>query len=393
MRAAVLTLMITSASLAASAPVTTAAEPLDAALARAKADAAAAETEADRLSAIADRQRDEAKRLLAKQNAAAEAIAAAEAGISAADAEAALLTARLQQQRAALRAQQAPASALLAGLAMMAQRPPLLALADRAGTEEFVRVRLLLDATMPVVRQRTAALSRQVARSRAIEASLAKARQAMQAERDRLGKRQKDFAELEQQALQLAEKSGMASLSVSDVALSRGEEGEQLSAERQRGRSEAAIAAELARLGRPPARPFPAEGGQISPTLAYRLPVDAPVTDGFGSVSASGIRARGITLATARGAPLTAPAAGRILFAGPYRSHDGVIIIDHGGGWKTLILNAAALGRPGDRIAAGSPLGRALGPISLELSRNGQHMSPALIAGSSPSLSKTAKSS
>jgi septal ring factor EnvC (AmiA/AmiB activator) len=331
--------------------------------------------------------------LLARQEAAANAIVATEAAISAADAEAAFLAARLQRQRAVLRAQQAPASALLGGLAMMAQRPPLLALADRGGTDEFVRVRLLLDATMPIVRQRTAALSRQVARSRQLEVNLAKAGQAMRSERERLGKRQADFAKLEQQALRLAEKSGLASLTVGDVALSRGEEGEQLSAERQRSRSEAAIAAELVRLGPPPARPFPAEGGQPAQAQTYRLPADATVSDGFGSISTSGIRARGVTLGTGRGAPLRAPAAGRILFAGPYRSHDGVIIIDHGGGWKTLILNAAALGKPGDTLAAGAPLGRALGPISVELSRNGQHLSPALIAGSSRSLSKMGKSS
>ncbi len=63
-------------------------------------------------------------------------------------------------------------ASLLAGLAMMARRPPLLALAgDRSGTDEFVRVRLLLDSSLPVIRRRTAALSAQLAKERAARAS------------------------------------------------------------------------------------------------------------------------------------------------------------------------------------------------------------------------------
>jgi hypothetical protein len=38
-------------------------------------------------------------------------------------------------------------------------------------------------------------------------------------------------------------------------------------------------------------------------------------------------------------------------------------------------------------VRLGQPLGRALGPLSVELSQNGRRMSPALIAGSSAPLS------
>ena len=115
------------------------------------------------------------------------------------------------------------------------------------------------------------------------------------------------------------------------------------------------------------------------------------VIDGLGSVSASGVRSRGLTLATRRGAALVAPGAGTMRFAGPFRDYDGVLIIDHGRGWLTLIVNAAASVARGSRVAAGQPLGRALGPIQVELSHNGRPMSPALIAGSSDSLSNKGK--
>jgi septal ring factor EnvC (AmiA/AmiB activator) len=391
MKLGALVSLLVSASVAASAPLIRTSEPLDAALAQARAEARTADREARRLASLADKQLDSAAKLRARQESAALAIAAAEAEISAADAEARLLAARLAQQRDLLRRQQAPASALLGGLAMMAQRPPLLALAEKGGTDEFVRVRLLLDSTMPVIRERTAALSQQLARGRTLEARLAGARQASMARRRDLQARQSDFAALEQQALRAAERIGLAALGESDVALSRGETGDQLSEERRRGRSATRVAAELAELGIPPLRPFKPEGAS-SPALTYRLPVNSAVTDGFGSISDNGIRSRGITMAARRGATLVAPADGTILFAGPYRNQDGIIIIDHGNGWKSLILNATAAGKQGAKVRAGEVLGHSLGPISVELSRNGQHLSPALIAGSSATLSKSGKS-
>ena len=59
------------------------------------------------------------------------------------------------------------------------------------------------------------------------------------------------------------------------------------------------------------------------------------VVTGFGEVSESGVRARGLTLATAPGATVVAPARGRIAFAGPFRGYGQIVIIDHGGGWTT----------------------------------------------------------
>jgi septal ring factor EnvC (AmiA/AmiB activator) len=111
------------------------------------------------------------------------------------------------------------------------------------------------------------------------------------------------------------------------------------------------------------------------------------VLTGLGTISASGVRARGIEIALRRGANVVAPAAGVVRFAGPYEDHDGVIIIDHGNGWISLIVNVASRLERGARIAIGASLGRALGPIEVELSHNGRRLSPALIAGSSAPLS------
>jgi septal ring factor EnvC (AmiA/AmiB activator) len=137
----------------------------------------------------------------------------------------------------------------------------------------------------------------------------------------------------------------------------------------------------------------PFKGGISAPPapLRYVLPADAPVLEGLGSVSANGVRSRGVVLATRRGSPLAVPASGTILFSGPFRDYDGVIIIDHGQGWKSVLVNAGSPLPRGSTVRVGEKLGTALGPVEVQLQHEGRAVSPALIAGSSALLSNAPK--
>jgi septal ring factor EnvC (AmiA/AmiB activator) len=375
---------------AASAPMQEEAPTVDAALKQARAEAAAADAAVRRLDRTAANARDAAAQLRARQAAAAEAIGAAEARISAANAEGRIIAARMADRRARLTLQQRPVASLLAGLAMMARRPPLLALAG-GGTDELVRVRVLLDATLPVIRRRTAALSAELAQGEQLEHAAGVAREALVRGRDELAHRRAEFGALEARASQIAASSGSAALGAGDVALASGELADRLADESARGRSAAQVARALSKLGPPPQRPVAAEGTVARAPLAYRLPSPARVTTGLGEISLSGVRSRGLTLATGRGAAVTVPAAGVVRFSGPFRDYDGIVIIDHGRGWMSLIVNVSSPLAPGAQVAAGTRLGRALGPLGVELSHRGRHWSPALIAGSSGPLSNGGK--
>ncbi|MEO6360519.1 MAG: peptidoglycan DD-metalloendopeptidase family protein [Sphingomicrobium sp.] len=393
MRFALIPLLIAGPLIvAASAPVQSDAPTADIALARARAEANAADAQVRKLQAAADSALSAAGRLHAQQLAAAEAIQAAEARINASDAELRLVTARHALLRARLQREQQPLSALLAGLAMMARRPPLLALADRRSTDELVEVRVLLDATLPVIRARTEGLSRRLSDGAKLEQAAVAARAKLQTSRRELGQRRAEFAALEQRALESAAANKTQAVGAGDAALAAGETVESLSGAAAQSRSTSALVAALAVSPVPPPAPIRAEPNQ-PPVLHYALPVDAPVIAGVGSVSASGVRSRGLTMASYRGAPARVPASGIIRFAGPFRDYDGVVIIDHGGGWISLLVNIGTQAKKGDRVQFGAPLGRALGPVEVELSLNGQYLSPALIAGSSVRLSKSAKRS
>ena len=374
----------------ASGPVQPTSELLELSAKRAVAEARVADAQVAKLQKAADQARTEAERIGARRAAAAQAISAAEARISAADANARVIAAQIQLRRERLRREAAPATALLGGLAVMAERPPLLAILDQGSTEEFIRVRLLLDSTLPVIRKRTATLRAELERGRQLQQRAELARSDLVRSRNTLSIRKREFAELEAEAVKIANERGGEALGAGDIALARGEEAEQLVGEVQRGNQARAIASELAGLPAPPARPGSNVAGARAP-FPYVLPSDAAVTEGLGAVATNGIRSRGLTLATGRGSTITVPASGTVRFSGPFRSYDAVVIIDHGNGWMSLLLNVASPLKPGEKVEIGQSLGRALGRIGVELSRNGQHVSPALIAGSSQSLSKGPK--
>src|SRR2546423_14984176 len=112
---------------AASTPVQPERISLDAQLQQARAEQSAAEGEAAKLERAAARAQGEAARLHAEQAAAAQSIEAAAARITAADAKLRLASADDAAHRHPLAEEQQPAAALVAGLAIMAGRPALLA--------------------------------------------------------------------------------------------------------------------------------------------------------------------------------------------------------------------------------------------------------------------------
>ncbi|MBA2771929.1 MAG: hypothetical protein H0U34_07945, partial [Sphingomonas sp.] len=77
-----------------------------------------------------------------------------------------------------------------------------------------------------------------------------------------------------------------------------------------------------------------------------------------------------------------------ILFAGPFREYDGVVIIDHGQGWRSVLVNLGSSAVRGSKVTIGQRLGTALGPVEVQLQHRGQPVSAAIIAGSSVLLSK-----
>ena len=267
----------------------------------------------------------------------------------------------LAEQRLASR--RAPLAALLAGLATMGRQPPLLTLADQGSVDEMVRVKALLDTTMPVVERRSAALKGELAERRRLAAAADAARTELAKGRDELTKRQQRFAELEARAADRA-----ARLAGEALRRRRPGAGQRRGAVdgRQRGgrapRRARHAAASWPRSALTPARPMRGDSALPPADFAYSLPVAATLIDGLGTVSRAGIVSRGLRFDTPRGAAVIAPADGKVLFAAPFRGQDGLVIIEHGQGWTSLLLGVASDRPKGTRVRRGELLGTGIGP-------------------------------
>ncbi|MES2044171.1 MAG: peptidoglycan DD-metalloendopeptidase family protein [Pseudomonadota bacterium] len=319
------------------------------------------------LVAAAARERDEATQARQQEAAIAARVQQAEADIVASQARIAIIDRQLAAQRATLAAHQGPVARLLAALQGLARRPAMIAVVRPGSVDDLVHVRAVLASTMPVVRARTAAIRADVDRTRRLHANAATAAQALSESRGRLEEQRLALTRLEAEHRMRSRALGRDALVESDRAIGLGERARDIVDLMGKQGDEATIRAGLAALPGPLPRP-PRPGESSSPidpvswphdAPPYRLPVSGKLITGFGELSDAGVRSRGLTLAPTAGAAIIAPAAGRVAFAGTFRGYGNIVIIDHGGGWTSLISGFAANGlHVGDKVAQDDVIGR-----------------------------------
>lgn len=339
-----------------------------------------AEARAQRLQRAAAAERDEARRARTREAAIAASIQAAEAEIVAARARIAVVDRMLGQQRTRLVEQQGPITRLMAALQSLARRPAVLGLVQPGSTADIVHVRAVLGAVTPAMRARTADIRDEIARTRRLRdgaqlaaKSLADGRARLQSDRLALVR-----AEGEHRLKSVGYRR--EAMFESDRALALGEQARDLVDQMDNLGEAAETQATLAALPGPLPRPADGEA-QVAVARSgpppYRLPVAGTVVTGLGELSDTGVRARGLTLATAPGAEIVAPTAGRVIYAGRFRRYGNIVIVDHGGGWTSLIAGLdTMLVKVGDPLSQGSTIGRAprsdAPRITIELRRQGR---------------------
>jgi septal ring factor EnvC (AmiA/AmiB activator) len=346
-----------------------------AALQQARAEADRAAQRYNQLAAAAQRATSEADRARMAAEALAAQIEAAEADLTASERRITLIAALQAAQRARLADQQGPVIRLTAALQTMTRRPAALALVQPGSVRDAIHVRSLLAATMPEIRRRTSVLRAEVARSSDLRRQSEQARAALAASRTSLGERRAALAAFETEQRGRSRQLAGLALSESDRALVLGEEAQALAGQIGSRQDQEALAAALARLPGP--APRPAGGATETPdAIAYSLAVEGRLVSGVGEISEGGVHSRGLTIETAAEAPVIAPAAGRVIFAAPFRRYDNVVILDHGNGWTSVITNLAVLEvARGGAVLRGQRLGRTgtgRPRVTLELRRNGR---------------------
>lgn len=340
---------------------------------------AAAQARAAELERAAAGARDQAAQARDREAAAAERIKAAEADIAAAAAKIAIIDRLLAAQRLRVVERQGPILRLVAALQSMARRPPVLGLVQPGSTADMVHVRAVLATAMPIVAARSAGVRAELDRTRRLRATAQGAVASLRDSRARLEGERLALVKLEADHRARSAQLARGALVESDRAIALGERARDIIDQMQSAGAAAETQAELAALPGPLPRPGDKAGAQPTAGAPYRLPVAGRIVTGLGEISSTGVRARGLTLAPASSATVVAPAAGRVVYAGPFRGYGGVVILDHGGGWSSLVFGLGAIVTPvGTQLAPGATIGRASRRedprVTVELRRRGEPM-------------------
>ena len=241
----------------------------------------------------------------------------------------------------------------------------------RAEQVEIGRLARAVEAELPPLR---AAQASQRAQAAALDAQLAARRAAAQ---------QGDEA-ARAAARRAAARAARAETLRAAVAELEAEQGRAQARAAERARDEAAQEERHRRLiATAPARPRdppPAEGG------AFRPPMAGMVVRGWGERTEAG-PASGVLLRGAPAARVVAPCAGRVAFAGPFRSFGKLVILECGAGLHVVLSGLDRLDADvGERVRAGEPVGAmpawepgapgARPSLYLELRRDGRPTDP-----------------
>ncbi|MBP0579626.1 peptidoglycan DD-metalloendopeptidase family protein [Labrys sp. LIt4] len=273
---------------------------------------------------------------------------------------------------------------VLASLQRMGRNPPPALLVSPDDALEAVRTAMLLGAVLPEMRQEMQALAADLK-------ELARVRGEITVERDTL----------KQALITLAEQRTRTQLLVEERQKVLAQEQNTLASEQAHATALAQEAANLkdliARMERevaPAKRAADAANGQARPSLAalqdpsrltpampfdqakglLRLPVTGTMLRGFGADDGNGGATKGMTLAAAPGASVTAPCDGWVVFAGKFRSYGQLLIINAGGGYHVVMAGMDKInvglgqfvltGEPVAAMGSGPSLGSDAGPGS-----------------------------
>ncbi len=187
-------------------------------------------------------------------------------------------------------------------------------------------------------------------------------------------KRQKEAAEAAIIAAQKAREDAERAIREADLAkqleaeeaLKQAEQAK-LEAERQQKLAQEAII-----VARKRAEQFAAAPQRITPTLnfskqkgALAKPVAGRTITAFGADDGFGSRAQGDTIETSPNAIVTAPAGGKVLYAGPFRAYGNLLILDAGEDYQLVLAGMDRIDVvQGQFVLEGEPVG-AMGRIRL----------------------------
>ncbi len=309
-----------------------------------------------------------------------------------------------QAKTKALTARRARLAEMLGALERLARRPPEALIALPASPQDTLRSAILLRAAVP-------ALEAQARTLRAELETLAELKVAIAGKRHALARESRSLAERRAHLEVLLERKSKLERTTRTQRRKAAARAQKLAAdakdlrellariEAERKARPAALQAKprvppaLEKPGAPGARAAPALDAVPDPAAPARplrlarrrlfFPAQGQVVRQFNEKTAFGARSRGITIETLAAAQIIAPYDGRVVFSGTFRDYGQLLIIEHGGGYHTLLAGLHRIDSVTSQwLLAGEPVGVMTRPVKgnprlyIELRRNGRPINP-----------------
>lgn len=340
----------------------------------------------------------EVAKLRARMVAIAKAVQDAETALTGVEQELVSLAKRKTALQAGLKRDRAAYAATLAALQRLARQPPESLAARHGDAVRAARAATMLRHYQRAVAAHAASLRKKLAELKSVRTRIAARRDTIARTTARLAVDRTRLAVMLAKGASLRERSAReqrrttARLKV--LASAARNLRELLDSVEQNKRIEAVRTPVIPRgplLSKPKGmRIFAAAHGKVivpvrgSVVSKFGRPPDAN-KDGDGGSDGSDIGPfnKGVVLETRPGAQVVAPFDGRVVFAGPFRSYGLILIIDHGGGYHTLlaglervdiVVNQWLLG--GEPVGAMSSTHSRSTRLYLEIRRRGQPINP-----------------
>jgi septal ring factor EnvC (AmiA/AmiB activator) len=270
---------------------------------------------------------------------------------------------------------------ILAALQRVGRRPPPALLVRPEDALQALRTAITLGAVVPEMRAEAEALAGDLADLVRVRQSIAAERSTLAGDLERLAPEQLRLNMLidARQQTQATAEHALAGEQQRAVELARRVDNlKDLIAKLEQNLDSAARAArtseraiekdatqpQLAALGDP---------GRLSPAVAFaatrgqlRLPVNGVAIRGFGAADGSGGTQKGLSIATHKGAQITAPCDGWVVYAGPFRSYGQLLILNAGGGYHVLLAGMERISVDlGQFVLTGEPVAVMGGPAQV----------------------------
>ena len=280
--------------------------------------------------------------------------------------------------RAELAEKQEVLSELLAGLQRLEQNPPPALVVEPNDVLAALRGAMMFGTIVPELRNDAGILAEKLARLDKIRLAVEKEKATLNGSIINLKTSQIDLGQLiiqkkqlvfdssgkleeeKRRSGELAGKAKSLKQLIADLAAARRKE------EAKKTRLALAMEAERKRQEEFLMRPSVAFSS-IKGRLEY--PVQGQILKRFGQDDGLGSELRGLAVATRALAQVTAPADGKVEFAGPFRSYGQLLILDAGEGYLVLMAGMKEISADiGQSVRAGEPVGiMGKGPSSVTL--------------------------